>query len=311
MPKVSIVIPTYNSAQFLDETLQSVFSQTFNDFEIIVIDDGSTDQTRKVLSKYDDRIRYFLQENGGPAKARNRGIRESLGEYIAFLDADDIWLPTKLEKQVSRFQQNPELGMVFTENSCFDQNGIYLTSLGKRKKLMRGDLVKNIFLHSGVATPTVMVRREVFNQIGVFDEELYMSEDDNMWIRVTANFKAELIDEPLAKARTHSTRTTANKKKLYECIQTNVKLLNCRYEDIWERIKDVVPQKLSQLQFDLGYEYFENQCFDKARQAFALGIHHYKWYLKNYIYYLSCFLPKKAIQKIKYFKRTKFLTTLK
>ena len=120
MPQVSVVIPTYKRAQFLDEVLQSAFNQTFKDFEVIVVNDGSTDQTKQLLEEYGDKIRYIFQENSGPAKSRNRGIKESLGKYIAFLDADDVWFPLKLEKQIRMFRECPELAMVFHDGveSC-------------------------------------------------------------------------------------------------------------------------------------------------------------------------------------------------
>ena len=99
-PKVSVVIPTYNSSQFIVETLESVFAQTYKDYEIIVVDDGSTDNTKEVLQPYTSRIKYIYKENGGPASARNVGIKSAQGEYIAFLDSDDRWLPEKLEKHI-------------------------------------------------------------------------------------------------------------------------------------------------------------------------------------------------------------------
>jgi glycosyltransferase involved in cell wall biosynthesis len=303
MPEVSVVIPAYNSAQFLGEALQSVFEQTFKDYEIIVVDDGSTDQTRKVVDRYKDRVRYVFQENGGPAKAKNRGIRDCLGEYIAFLDADDVWLPLKLEKQVSMFRQNPELAMVFTENAVFNRSCTYVTSMGKRKRLMQGDVARNIFLRSGVVTPTVMVRKVVFDKIGLFEEELRVAEDDNMWVRIAANFKVALIDEPLVKVRAHPHRATADKEKLFESVQTNIQLLSNRYEGVKEKIEDVIPQKISQVHFSLGYHHFENQRYKEARKAFARGIHCYLWNWRNHVYFLFSLLPENVTLGIKWLKR--------
>jgi glycosyltransferase involved in cell wall biosynthesis len=168
MTEISVIIPVYNSSEYILEALDSVFAQSFKDFEVIVVDDGSTDDTRQKIQNYSHKIRYFYQENGGPSKARNLGIRESTGKYIAFLDADDVWLPSKLEKQIAEFKKNPDLGMVITENSLFDERGVYRATVGKSNYLMQGDLVTNIFLRSGVVTPTVMVRREVFDKIGFF-----------------------------------------------------------------------------------------------------------------------------------------------
>jgi glycosyltransferase involved in cell wall biosynthesis len=184
MPLVSVIIPTYNSADYIEEALQSVFEQTFQDFEIIVIDDGSTDGTGEVLKKYGDRISYLFQENNGPSSARNRGIRAARGEYIAFLDADDLWVSTKLEKQVSLFLQRKGLGMVTTGACSFDEKGVFGYSADKRKTLMVGDIARNIFLRSNIGTPTVMVRKEIFDSIGFFEENIRQSEDDNMWIRI-------------------------------------------------------------------------------------------------------------------------------
>ena len=124
-PLVSVIIPAYNSADFIDEALKSVFDQTYKDLEIIVVDDGSTDDTRAVLEKYGDRVNYHYQDNNGPASARNRGIKLARGKYIAFLDADDLWLPTKLEKQVALFKNRENLGFVTTGVCSFDENGDY------------------------------------------------------------------------------------------------------------------------------------------------------------------------------------------
>jgi glycosyltransferase involved in cell wall biosynthesis len=310
MPEVSVVIPTFNSARFLDEALQSILDQSFKDYEIIVVDDGSTDQTKQVVARYGDKIKYILQENSGPAAAKNNGIRNSSGKYIAFLDADDMWLPTKLEKQVKMFRQHPELAMVFTENVCFNEGGIYKTSLVKRSRLMNGDVAKNIFLYSGVATPTVMVRKEIFDRVGLFEEKLYMAEDDNMWVRIAAKFKVALIDEPLVRVRTHPQRATTDKKKLFEMVQTNIHLLSQRSEGVKERLENVIPLKLSQVQFSLGYHYFENCDFKGARKAFAKGISCYRWNWRNYLYLLLSFLPKKTIQRIKQLKNKVLLPTI-
>lgn len=303
MPEVSVVIPTYNSAQFIGEALRSVFDQTFKDYEIIVVDDGSTDQTKEVIHRYGNKIRYIFQEQRGPANARNRGIRDSLGQYIAFLDADDVWLPLKLKKQVCMFHRCPPLAMVFTENSVFNQSGVCQNSIGKGKRLMNGDVVKNIFLYNGVVTSTVMVRSEVFNKIGLFEEELQLAEDDNMWIRIAANFKVALIDEPLVRYRVHPHEITSNKIKLMKSVKTNIKLLKQKDKTVKERIEKVIPLKLSFVEFDLGYEQFNNQKFREARKAFARGIRCCMWNWENYVYLLLSLLPKKVIQVIRWLKR--------
>src|ERR1044072_1794023 len=113
-PLVSVIIPTYNSARFLAESIQSVLGQSFRDFELIVIDDGSTDNTEAVVAAFPEALRYVKKANGGPAAARNFGIREARGDFIAFLDADDFWMSDKLALQVAHFNDHPEYGVVFT-----------------------------------------------------------------------------------------------------------------------------------------------------------------------------------------------------
>ncbi len=303
MPEVSVVIPTWNSAKFIGEALQSVFNQTFKDYEVIVVDDGSTDSTKQVIDGYESEIKYIFQKQGGPASARNRGIRESLGQYVAFLDADDVWLPSKLESQVRMFRQCPKMAMVFTENFVFNASGLCQNSLGKRRKLMKGDVAKNIFLYSGVVTSTVMVRSEVFNEVGLFEEELQLAEDDNMWIRIAANFEVGLIDEPLIRYRVHPQKISSDKIRLMESVKTSIRLLTKKDKIVRERIERAIPLRLSFVEFDLGYEHFANQKSGEARKAFARGIHCYVWNWRNYAYFLLSLLPDKVIQGIRRLKR--------
>ncbi|MCD6162696.1 MAG: glycosyltransferase family 2 protein [candidate division Zixibacteria bacterium] len=304
MPKVSVIIPVYNSTGFIDEALQSVFAQTFKDYEIIIINDGSTDNTKQVIEKYSDKIRYFYQENRGPAAARNNGIKKAKGEYIAFIDSDDIWHPEKLKMQVSILDSNQNIGMVFTENSLFDENGVYESSLGKRKRLMHGNLAENIFLYSYVATPTVMIRREVFDNIGLFEESIKMAEDDNMWIRIASNYRVELIYQSLVSVRDHPNRMTRQNNDLFNCIQISIDMLHSNYGDnVRKNIDKVVPKKMGQIYFNTGYKYFENQNTKEARKAFSKSIKYCKWNWKYYLYYITSLMPSSIIILIRRLKR--------
>lgn len=301
-PRVSVVIPAYNSAQYLGEAVQSIFDQTFDDYEIIVVDDGSTDNTRDLVESYGGRVRYVHQENGGASKARNRGIAEARGAYIAFLDADDCWEPDKLEKQVSLLERNPNLGMVFTDAVGFDENGL-LPRMGRKKSLLLdGDVACNIFMYSGVGTPSVMVPRMVFDKVGVFDEQLFLAEDDNMWIRIAAEYPVQLIDEPLTKVRDHPNRTTRDKSRLFRMILDNAEVLASKYGKASDRIMRVLPRKLAQVQFSMGRYCLEENKYKEARQAFAGGIACDRQFLKNYLYWALCLLPHWAIQSIRRLK---------
>ena len=304
MPEVSVIIPMYNASRFIVEALQSVFDQTFKDWEIIVVDDGSTDDSRQIIEKYRERLKYFWQENGGPSKARNYGIRESSGEYIAFLDADDVWFPSKLGKQINAFRRNAALGMVLTDNSLFDEHGIYRTSVGKRNYLMRGNIIKNIFIRTGVVTSTVMVRKDVFNTIGLFEEELRIAEDDNMWIRIAAHYDIELIDEPLLKFRDHRFRTMRTSDNIEECVLENIQLLTSKYGDrVKAGVEPFVPRKLSEIHFIHGYGRFEKLDFKEARRFFVKALSYYKRNWKCYIYLTMSLFPVSVTRVLQSLKR--------
>jgi glycosyltransferase involved in cell wall biosynthesis len=307
MPEVSVIIPVYNSSRFINEALESVFTQTFKDYEIILVDDGSTDNTRQIIEKYSDKLIYFRQENGGPAKARNFGIKKSRGKFIAFLDADDIWLPLKLERQIDAFKKNPELGMVATDNSLFDEKGVYRKSVGKKDYLLKGDIVRNILIHSGVVTPTVMVRREVFDALGLFEEQLRIAEDDNMWIRISSHYDIDVIDEPLAKIRDHQFRTMRTSGNLAQYVEKNMQLLTSNYGDeVKRRVEPIIPRKLTEMYFNQGYSKLEKHEFKAARKYFITALGYDKWNWKCYFYILTSVIPVQIVNLLKFCKRRIF-----
>lgn len=134
--KVSVIIPTYNLARYINETVDSVLGQTYKNYEIIIVDDGSTDNTKEALSEYGGKITYIFQENQGVSAARNKGIKEAKGEYIAFLDADDLWLKDKLELQIGLMNSNPEVAMIFTDGESFNEEGLIKASLRHSPKYL-------------------------------------------------------------------------------------------------------------------------------------------------------------------------------
>jgi glycosyltransferase involved in cell wall biosynthesis len=204
-PIVSIIIPTHNRAQHVIEAVRSVLQQTYKDFEIIVVDDGSTDGTKEILAGFTERgeVRYVWQKNAGTAAARNAGIKLARGEYIAFLDSDDLFLPTNIEKQVAYMQQNPEVGLTHSYFSKFAESGI---DLGTRNPdFFSGRIYPQLLLYWRLLTPpsSVVVRRKVFEEIGSFDESLLTSEDLDMWRRVARIYPFGIVRESLVKIRVH------------------------------------------------------------------------------------------------------------
>lgn len=194
-PQVSVIIPTYNRAGCLREAVDSVLAQEFRGFELIVVDDGSTDETPQLLREYGSSIRMLRQENRGVSAARNAGIAASRGELIAFLDSDDAWLPGKLARQVEFFRQNPEILICQTEE-LWVKNGRRVNPGQRHRK--RGGMIFEPSLALCLVSPSaVMLRRELFEQVGLFDERLPACEDYDLWLRVSCRFPVGLIETPL------------------------------------------------------------------------------------------------------------------
>jgi len=194
-PQVSVIIPTYNRAGCLREAVDSVLAQKFRGFELIVVDDGSTDETPQLLREYGSSIRMLRQENRGVSAARNAGIAASRGELIAFLDSDDAWLPGKLARQVEFFRQNPEILICQTEE-LWVKNGRRVNPGQRHRK--RGGMIFEPSLALCLVSPSaVMLRRELFEQVGLFDERLPACEDYDLWLRVSCRFPVGLIETPL------------------------------------------------------------------------------------------------------------------
>jgi glycosyltransferase involved in cell wall biosynthesis len=211
MPRVSVIIPTYNRPALLRETLKSVSKQTFADFEIIVVDDGSTvPGVEDVCAEFLE-CRYFRQENMGRSSARNRGIEEARGELIAFVDDDDLWKPEKLARQVAFLDQNPHIGIVHSpvEKILFDGTPTGELIGNNNPEWRSGNVFPYAVKGCVVKSPTPLVRMEVFMSCGDFDTSLHGAEDWDIWARVAYRYEFGVIREPLAYYRVHEGSTTS------------------------------------------------------------------------------------------------------
>jgi GT2 family glycosyltransferase len=194
-PLVSVVIPAFNRAWCLGEAVESVLSQEFSGFELIVVDDGSADETPRLLERYGRSIRVLRQGNQGVSAARNAGIAAARGELIAFLDSDDLWLPGKLPCQVDFFRCHPDALICQTEE-LWVRNGRRVNPGRRHRK--RGGMIFAPSLDLCLVSPSaVMVRRTLFEQVGLFDESLPACEDYDLWLRVSSRIPVHLIDTPL------------------------------------------------------------------------------------------------------------------
>ncbi|SHO46899.1 glycosyltransferase family 2 protein [Desulfopila aestuarii] len=196
---VSVIIPTYNREKFLSESIQSVLSQSCLPAEIIIIDDGSTDATRECVLSFVESspvsLSYVYQENRGPAAARNLGIMNATHDHIAFLDSDDLWHPNKLQKQYGLMLQNPHFKISHTREKWL-RRGEHLNQ--KKKHLPRhGDIYKHCLKLCAVGMSTVMMKKELFSEVGLLDETFLCCEDYELWLRVAARYPFLLVDEPM------------------------------------------------------------------------------------------------------------------
>jgi glycosyltransferase involved in cell wall biosynthesis len=204
-PSVSVIVATYNYGRFLAGALESVLAQTFADFEVIVINDGSTDDTAEVMVPFlsDPRVRYYRTNHLGQPAAKNVGIRFARAPLVAFLDADDLWLPRKLEKQVARFRADPTLGVVYSRRLLIDEDGQELEY--GQPALHRGGVLEEIFQTNFVCFSSAVVRRAVFDDVGSFDEDLALAIDYDLWLRVAMAYRFDYVDDVLVKYRTGHT----------------------------------------------------------------------------------------------------------
>jgi glycosyltransferase involved in cell wall biosynthesis len=193
--QVSVIIPTYNRAKRLKKAIDSVLAQSWQNFELIVVDDGSDDNTAELIEKYNTDIVYIRQENSGPAAARNRGIEKARHNLLAFLDSDDWFAENKMETQIEAMDQNPSYLISHTDEIWY-RNGQFLNQKLKHKK-NSGDIFEQSLELCAVGMSTVMIRMEIFERYGLFDEEYPCCEDYEFWLRVSAKEKFLLVEKPL------------------------------------------------------------------------------------------------------------------
>lgn len=240
-PLVSVVIPTYNREHLLIESINNALWQTYQNIEIIVVDDGSQDGTKAIMENYQNpKVSYFYKANGGPSTARNEGIRRSSGKYIAFLDSDDLWNPTKLEAQVKFLESNPDVGLVTTNHRFIDATGGTIKDPGKKF----GYTPQNGFIHGVLeitfpiaTTSTFMVRKSVLDEVGIFNESFGISEDLDLWIRIGLKFEVGYIGDVLVSVRLHEAHLMGQTPR-YQVWKQSVTVLESYRQEILKQVPE-------------------------------------------------------------------------
>ncbi len=294
MVTVSVVIPVYNAARFLADTLTSVVGQTYTDYEVLLVDDGSTDDSGVICQRYartyPDRIRLLRKPNGGPASARNLGIRMAKGQYIAFLDADDLWLPRKLEKQVAYLEAQPaDVGLVYTRAVKFDDEGVWKLPVCYQKPAVAGWVYWDLLRCNPIPSPSALVRKICFDRVGYFDESLDIIEDHDMWSRIAKVYRIALLDEILCLYREHhGGRSKGEEVTLQREIGVMRKHLQMAtgQPDATAYIQSLLAARL----YDLGWYYLREGHKRAARDALRESLRT-RWQAKTALVGMSTYLP--------------------
>ncbi len=275
MPKVSILIPCYNVAKYLPESMDSVLRQTFQDYEVIIIDDGSRDNIGEIVKQYiadypQVCIRYLHQENSGLSMARNLGVKHAMGDYLALLDADDKWTPEHLRKSVSVLDEFPEVGLVHANISRFTSSGQDLGVPQRREEFLSGEIFEHIFLRrADISCPTVVFRKSCIESVGPFDANLARlgCEDRELWLRIAQKFKFKYIPEVLAYYRVSPDSMSRNVEKMFAA---RIYVVNKFFpENFHHPLRD---QALAKIHRDLGDELLVAQQYPVARQEYRKSL---------------------------------------
>ena len=279
-PQVSVIILTRNRPEFLVKAVESVLNQTYTDFEIVIVDDASTDKTPEVIKSFQDpriiSIRHDV--NKGESGSRNAGVKVAKGELVAFLDDDDEWLPQKLELQVSLLQKgNDKLGGVYTGFYKWDM--VEEKIVGEIIPKKRGNISEDMFIKNWVGTPsTVLVKNKCFQDVGEFDEKLVFGPDWDMWLRIAHKYEFEYIASPLVKYGIHSQQMSTSYRKW---ILGREKLLE-KYGEFFS----VKRKGQSEFWVLLGVNYCYDGNFEKGIKTFWYGIKNYPHDIR--FYYNMC-----------------------
>lgn len=220
MPRVSVIIPSYNCARYLGRAIDSASEQTYKDYEIVLVDDGSTDDTKDVAMRYGKKVTYLYQQNQGLSAARNQGISKASGELLAYLDADDMWYPEKLERQVAFLDAHQECGIVHSEMSIINEQDEVLHVRfyeETQRSVPQGYCMQQLLMRCHIQPVTVVERRNVFDLVGGFEKRLLVAQDYLHWIMIAAEGQAiGYLAEPLGKYRWRAGSLIENRPRLLE-----------------------------------------------------------------------------------------------
>jgi glycosyltransferase involved in cell wall biosynthesis len=296
-PKLSVIIASYNHQDYIAETLRSLEQQTYQDFEIIIVDDGSTDKTVEVAKKEQSRAQIYTQQNQGVVAARNRGVSLAKGKYICFVDSDDMVLPERFAKQVALLESDSELGLVFADALIIDSQGMEIGKFSDVYPVVPGDVAQMLAMHY-CFTPmiTVMVRADVLRKTGPFEKPGPIS-DYMKWIEVAHISKVHHDSEPLGCWRRHqaSTSKQANKVKSYAETRAALKRILRKYPALKAEIGEKIVQRYSRSYFLTAFWLAADGNVKRARKYYCKAVKLYPRSLENWGGLILTYFPAKNL----------------
>jgi glycosyltransferase involved in cell wall biosynthesis len=302
VPKVSVIIPTFNRKEFLRSAIQSVLNQTLRNFEIIVVDDGSAEDVRTIVNGFqNNRIKYLRHEkNKGEAAARNTGIINSRGEYIAFLDDDDTWFPEKLSLQTSLLEKTTmSTGAVYTGYLAVDH--VSHRTLYKKVPEKKGNVYKDLLVKNLIGTPsTVLIRRACIDHTGLFDENIYYGVDHDFYLRIAKEFDFDFIEEPLVTYTIHENRITNDP----EIVAKGLQAFSHKYREKLEKGYCGRSQFLGQGYLSVGVSYCYKGEMLKGIKALLKSIMLYPFEPRGYLNLSFALTGRRSFTKLKKIKDT-------
>lgn len=277
VPKVSVLIPAYNRGEYVAEAIQSVLDQTYTDFEVVVVDDGSIDNTAEVVKQFSDRrVHLVCQENRGVSGAFNTAFRHSLGSYIAMLGSDDVWLPNLLERQVPILDTNPGIGLVYARAQYMDARGNLLLRFDGVPLKFPGQPLKSLAYGDHVSGITALMRRELIEKAGLWNETPGANEDWDMWLRLAFLCQFQFQDVILAHARSHSGNITGTNSPQFRALQSQrVKTLDRVFArpNLPPDLVEIRPIAYRNAHIDVGQRWLKAREWSAALDSFKEAVH--------------------------------------
>lgn len=286
MCKISVILPCYNGARLIGRAIESVLAQSCKHFELIIVDDGSTDNSQEIIASYlcDKRIRYIYQKNSGFSATINRGIAASNGCLIGFIGQDDLWVTNKLELQVKHFSKHKDVALIYSNYYSIDLEDRIIGMVNQKVHAFpsKQALIKQLFQNNFIGFETVLVQRKCFDSVGLFDERMAGFSDHDMWLRIAGLFEIAYLDLFLVKKREHELQLSKTNDVLKDRF-----LLVINATDRFPFLKELERKKLASLYYSWGITLLQKGNTEEGKQKLLKAIKCQPWKVKSTIAYIA------------------------